>query len=206
MSTHLKIQQILFCNERKDIVSLFEESNEAKRLVLYACTSGYPVQFDDVCMLEVARIKRKFLKLLGFSYLLFLALPYRVLSSATKKIINPNLSKAQKNIMFNEGTERAFTSDLLKEDREGFYHCANCNAKLFASNSKFDSGTGWPSFSEALPGAFKTKIDYSFGMKRIEYHCANCGAHHGHVFLDGPTATGKRFCNNGLCLIFIPEN
>ena len=94
--------------------------------------------------------KRKFLKLLGFSYLLFLALPYRVLSSATKKIINPNLSKAQKNIMFNEGTERAFTSDLLKEDRKGFYHCANCEAKLFASNSKFDSGTGWPSFSEAL--------------------------------------------------------
>ena len=127
--------------------------------------------------------KRKFLKLLGFSYLMFLVLPYRVLSSATKKVINPNLSKAQKNIMFNEGTERAFTSDLLKEDRKGFYHCANCEAKLFASNSKFDSGTGWPSFSEALPGAFKTKIDYSFGMKRVEYHCANCGAHHGHVFL-----------------------
>ena len=78
----------------------------------------------------------------------------------------------------------------------------DCGAKLFSSKSKFDSGTGWPSFSE--PGAFKTKIDYSFGMKRIEYHL--CGAHHGHVFLDGPTATGKRFCNNGLCLIFIPEN
>ena len=67
-------------------------------------------------------------------------------------------------------------------------------------------GTGWPSFSEALPGAFKTKVDYSFGMKRIEYHCANCGAHHGHVFDDGPSETGKRFCNNGLCLIFIPSN
>ena len=87
-----------------------------------------------------------------------------------------------------------------------FCHCANCNAKLFASSAKFDSGTGWPSFSEALPGAFKTKIDYSFGMKRVEYHCATCGAHHGHVFLDGPSATGKRFCSNGLCLIFIPEN
>ena len=108
--------------------------------------------------------------------------------------------------MFNEGTERPFSSDLLRENRKGFYHCANCGNKLFASTSKFDSGTGWPSFSEALPGAFKTKIDYSFGMKRIEYHCANCGAHHGHVFLDGPTATGKRFCNNGLCLIFVPEN
>ena len=79
-------------------------------------------------------------------------------------------------------------------------------AKLFASNAKFDSGTGWPSFTESLPGAFKTKIDYSFGIKRTEYHCANCGVHHGHVFDDGPGSTGKRFCNNGLCLIFKPEN
>ena len=150
--------------------------------------------------------RRNFLKLLGFSCVLFLSLPYKLLSSATKKIINPKLSKTQKDIMFNESTERPFTSKLLKEDRKGFYHCANCNAKLFSSSAKFDSGTGWPSFSEALPGAFKTKIDYSFGMKRVEYHCATCGAHHGHVFLDGPTATGKRFCSNGLCLIFIPEN
>tara|TARA_B100001027_G_scaffold4128_1_gene2712 strand:- start:250 stop:711 length:462 start_codon:yes stop_codon:yes gene_type:complete len=150
--------------------------------------------------------RRNFLKLLSFSCVLFLSLPYKLLSSATKKIINPKLSKTQKDIMFNESTERPFTSKLLKEDRKGFYHCANCNAKLFSSSAKFDSGTGWPSFSEALPGAFKTKIDYSFGMKRVEYHCATCGAHHGHVFLDGPTATGKRFCSNGLCLIFIPEN
>ena len=150
--------------------------------------------------------RRNLLKLLGFSYLLFLSLPYKILYSATKKIINPNLSKVQKDIMFNESTERPFTSDLLKENRKGFYHCANCGAKLFSSTAKFDSGTGWPSFSEALAGAFKTKIDYSYGMKRVEYHCANCGAHHGHVFLDGPSATGKRFCNNGLCLIFRPEN
>ena len=150
--------------------------------------------------------RRKFLKTLGISFLVFLSLPYKLLYSASKKILNPDLSDQQKDIMFNEGTERAFTSDLLKENRNGYYHCANCGAKLFASNSKFDSGTGWPSFSEALPGAFETKIDYSFGMKRIEYHCANCGAHHGHVFDDGPSATGKRFCNNGLCLIFIPED
>ena len=151
-------------------------------------------------------LRRKIIKIVGLSFLSFISFPYRFLYSATKKIINKELSEKQKEIMFNEGTERPFTSDLLKEDRKGFYHCANCGAKLFASTSKFDSGTGWPSFSEALPGAFKTKIDYSFGMKRVEYHCTNCGVHHGHVFLDGPTATGKRFCNNGLCLIFKPEN
>ena len=151
-------------------------------------------------------LRRNFLKLIGLSCLSFLSLPYKFLYSVTKKIINHELSQSQKDIMFNEGTERPFSSDLLKENRKGFYHCANCGAKLFSSTAKFDSGTGWPSFSEALPGAFKTKIDYSYGMKRVEYHCANCGAHHGHVFLDGPTATGKRFCNNGLCLIFKPEN
>ena len=150
--------------------------------------------------------RKSFLKLLSYSYLFFLSLPYRLLSSATKKILNPELSEAQKNIMFNEGTEKPFSSDLLKEKRKGYYHCANCGAKLFSSTAKFDSGTGWPSFSEALPGAFITKVDYSFGMRRIEYHCAECGAHHGHVFDDGPSATGKRFCNNGLCLIFKPEN
>ena len=148
--------------------------------------------------------KRKFTKILSFSALVLL-FPIKNLLAATKKIINPNLSKEQKKIMFNEGTERPFTSDLLKEKRKGFYHCANCGNKLFASTAKFDSGTGWPSFSEALPGAFETKIDYSFGMERVEYHCAKCGAHHGHVFNDGPKESGKRFCNNGLCLIFKPE-
>ena len=121
----------------------------------------------------------------------------------TKK--NPNLTAEQKLVMFEDGTERAGSSELNSEKREGSYHCANCGNKLFSSEAKFDSGTGWPSFSEALPGAFKTKVDYSFGMKRIEYHCAKCGVHHGHVFDDGPSSTGKRFCNNGLCLLFIPE-
>ena len=150
-------------------------------------------------------LRRKIIKIIGLSFLSFISFPYRFLYSATKKIINKELSEKQKEIMFNEGTERPFTSDLLKEDRKGFYHCANCGAKLFASTSKFDSGTGWPSFSEALPGAFKTKVDYKFGMTRTEYHCANCGVHHGHVFNDGPGKNGKRFCNNGLCLIFKPQ-
>ena len=151
-------------------------------------------------------MKRKFLKVLGFSIISSLFFPINFILAASKKILNQNLTDEQKNVMFNEGTERPYSSPLNKEKREGFYHCANCGAKLFASTSKFDSGTGWPSFTEALPGAFKTKVDYSFGIARTEYHCANCGVHHGHVFNDGPKKEGKRFCNNGLCLIFKPEN
>tara|TARA_Y100001935_G_scaffold77299_1_gene64594 strand:+ start:413 stop:871 length:459 start_codon:yes stop_codon:yes gene_type:complete len=150
--------------------------------------------------------KRKFIQIILATFTSFIILPKYLYAKVEKKIINKSLTDEQKKIMFKEGTERPFTSSLNYETREGFYHCANCNAKLFSSNSKFDSGTGWPSFSEALPGAFKTKVDYSFGMKRTEYHCASCGAHHGHVFNDGPSETGKRFCNNGLCLIFIPSN
>jgi len=151
-------------------------------------------------------LRRKFLKLLGLSYFSTIILPYNLLHAATKKIINPNLTKEQKKIMFDEATEQPFTSPLNNEKRKGFFHCANCGAKLFSSNAKFNSGTGWPSFTESLPGAFKTKIDTSFGIKRVEYHCAKCGVHHGHVFEDGPESKQKRFCNNGLCLIFKPEN
>ena len=106
--------------------------------------------------------------------------------------------------MLNEATERPYSSPLNHEKRKGFFHCTNCGAKLFSSEAKFDSGTGWSSFTESLPGAFKTKIDYSLGMKRIEYHCANCAVHHGHVFADG--LQKKIFCSNGLCLIFKPES
>ena len=150
--------------------------------------------------------RRKFLKLSGLAYLSVILLPHNLQYSATKKIINPDLTKEQKKIMLEETTEKPFSSPLNNEKRKGFFHCANCGAKLFASNSKFDSGTGWPSFTESLPGAFKTKIDYSFGIKRVEYHCSNCGVHHGHVFDDGSTSTQKRCCNNGLCLIFKPGN
>ena len=150
--------------------------------------------------------RRNFLKLITLSYLSTLLFPYNFLRAMTKKIINPNLTDKQKKIMFEDGTEVPYSSPLNQEKRDGFFHCANCGAKLFASNAKFDSGTGWPSFTESLPGAFKTKIDYSFGMKRVEYHCAKCGVHHGHVFDDGSTSTQKRFCSNGLCLIFKPKN
>ena len=150
----------------------------------------------------INNIKRKLLKSIGFSFLISLFLPYKYLYSAAKKIINPNLSDEQIDIMFNEATERPYSSPLNQEKRNGFFHCANCGVKLFSSEAKFDSGTGWPSFTESLPGVFNTKIDYSYGMKRIEYHCANCGVHHGHVFADG--VQKKRFCSNGLCLIFKP--
>jgi|TARA_B110001452_G_scaffold239054_1_gene219883 peptide-methionine (R)-S-oxide reductase len=152
------------------------------------------------------KFRRKFLRLLGLTSLLSIIFPYNLLYALTKKIINPNLTKEQKKIMLDESTERPFSSPLNNEKREGFFHCVNCGSKLFDSKSKFDSGTGWPSFTESLPGAFKTKIDYSFGIKRTEYHCANCGVHHGHVFDDGSTVTQKRFCNNGLCLFFKPKN
>ena len=151
-------------------------------------------------------IRRKFLKLFTFISLSTIFFPINLLYSATKQIINPNLTNEQKKIMLDEATEKAFTSPLNNEKRKGFFHCANCGAKLFSSEAKFDSGTGWPSFTESLPGAFKTKIDYSYGIKRIEYHCANCGVHHGHVFDDGPKSTQKRFCNNGLCLFFKTTN
>ena len=151
-------------------------------------------------------IRRNFLKLFSFISLSTIFFPINLLHSATKQIINPNLTNEQKKIMLDEATEKAFTSPLNNEKRKGFFHCANCGAKLFSSEAKFDSGTGWPSFTESLPGAFKTKIDYSYGVKRIEYHCANCGVHHGHVFDDGPKSTQKRFCNNGLCLFFKPAD
>jgi peptide-methionine (R)-S-oxide reductase len=150
--------------------------------------------------------RRNFLKILSLTCLSTLLFPYNLLRAVTKKIINPNLTEKQKKIMLKEDTERPYSSPLNQEKREGFFHCANCGAKLFASTAKFDSGTGWPSFTESLPGAFKTKIDYSFGMKRVEYHCAKCGVHHGHIFDDGSTSTQKRFCSNGLCLIFKPKN
>ncbi len=149
-------------------------------------------------------LRRKLFKFFSY-YSVALLFPIEFLYASSKKMINQNLSKEQKDIMFNQGTERAFSSSLLNENRKGTYHCANCGALLFNSTAKYDSGTGWPSFTEAVPGAFNTKVDYSFGMKRIEYHCANCGAHHGHVFADGPGKTGKRYCNNGLCLIFKPS-
>ena len=115
---------------------------------------------------------------------------------------NSNLTAEQKLVMFEDGTEPAGSSELNYEKREGSYHCANCDVKLFDSKTKYESGSGWPSFYQSLPDVFETKTDHLIGYARTEYHCKNCNAHHGHIFDDGPLPTGKRYCNNGVCLVF----
>ena len=115
---------------------------------------------------------------------------------------NKNLNEKQEWVLFSEGTEQPWSSQLNKEKREGSYHCVNCDTKLFESDSKYESCSGWPSFFQYLPDVFETKTDYHLGYGRTEYHCKKCGGHHGHIFDDGPKPTGKRFCNNGICLIF----
>ena len=121
------------------------------------------------------------------------------------KKINKNLSKEQEMILFEEHTESPGSSSLNREKRNGDYFCANCDAKLFSSKKKYESGSGWPSFFEPLADVFETKTDNLIGYPRIEYHCKKCGGHHGHIFDDGPKPTGKRYCNNGVCLIFKPK-
>jgi len=107
-------------------------------------------------------------------------------------------------VLRHEDTERPFTSLLEHEKREGTYHCAGCDLPLFSSETKFDSGTGWPSFWKPLPGAMGTKDDHTLFYTRTEYHCARCLGHQGHVFNDGPAPTGQRWCNNGVALTFRP--
>jgi len=115
------------------------------------------------------------------------------------------LQPAQYEVLFEEGTERPFSSPLEKEKRTGTFVCAACALPLFESKTKFDSGTGWPSFWAPIAGHVGTSTDYKLILPRTEYHCARCGGHQGHVFDDGPKPTGKRYCNNGVALAFVAD-
>lgn len=118
-----------------------------------------------------------------------------------KKLVSPKAYY----VLFEEGTERAFSSPLNDEKRAGTYVCAACKLPLFGSEAKFDSGTGWPSFYEPIEGRLETSRDFKLIFPRTEYHCARCGGHQGHVFEDGPKPTGLRYCNNGVALEFVEE-
>jgi peptide-methionine (R)-S-oxide reductase len=115
------------------------------------------------------------------------------------------LSPAAYRILRQEDTERPYSSPLNSEKRKGVYVCAGCNKRLFSSATKFESGTGWPSFNDPVPGSVESETDRSYGMTRTEVHCATCGSHLGHVFPDGPPPTGLRYCINGVALNFKPE-
>jgi len=115
------------------------------------------------------------------------------------------LTREAYEVLFEEATEPPFTSPLNKEKRQGSYICAACYLPLFSSKTKYDSGTGWPSFYEPIEGRLGTKRDFKLIRPRLEYHCVRCGGHQGHVFDDGPKPTGKRYCNNGVALRYVPE-
>ena len=162
-------------------------------------------------------MKRRNFLLLSAATITTFIVPMRINANSPKEstIVNKlelsdkewrlRLTPEQYHILREEGTERSHTSPLNNEKRQGIYRCVGCDTALFTSDMKYDSGTGWPSFYTYLPNSLGTKTDFKLFLPRTEYHCVTCGGHHGHVFDDGPKPTGKRYCNNGLALRFVPS-
>lgn len=123
----------------------------------------------------------------------------------TKDEWNALLPSPAYRVLFEEDTERSGSSPLNHEKRDGTFICAACFLPLFDSATKYESGSGWPSFWQPLPEAVATRTDFRLPCPRTEYHCAHCGGHQGHVFNDGPQPTGQRYCNNGVALLFVPR-
>jgi len=156
--------------------------------------------------------RRTFIKnLAGLSLLLALPAIAKEFASTMKTLVKSKaawealLPADRYAILFEEGTEPPHSSALNSEKRSGTFICAACFLPLFSSQQKYESGTGWPSFWQALPEAVATRTDFKLIWPRTEYHCARCGGHQGHLFKDGPKPTGQRYCNNGLALEFAPE-
>jgi peptide-methionine (R)-S-oxide reductase len=126
-------------------------------------------------------------------------------SSKEPNMADRQLTPEQHRVLREHGTEPSGSSPLNREKRAGTFRCAGCGEPLFRSETKFESGTGWPSFTAPLDNAVETTVDRSYGMARTEVHCSKCGGHLGHVFPDGPAPTGQRYCMNGLALEFEPE-
>ena len=159
--------------------------------------------------------RRTLLQALGALAALPLMVPFARAGQAIRTVIAPLrkskdawralIPAASYYVMFEDGTERSGSSALLDEHRNGTFVCAACHLPLFPSANKFDSGTGWPSFTNCIEGHMGFRDDYALIEKRTEYHCIRCGGHQGHVFDDGPQPRGQRWCNNGVALNFIPR-